>query len=96
MVEYLHDAIKAAAGTDINILAIVKDEFGNEIKENVSLVIYDKESNRHLLHIDGVDAGESMLFQIPAELTKDFKGRHWYCIKHEDEQMCFLQPMYFV
>ena len=97
MVEYLHDAIRATAGTNIIIQARVLDEFGNQVKENVSLVIHDKEDTKmHLIEALGYDAGDALIFEIPAEITKEYKGRYWYCIKHEDEQMCFLQPIYFV
>lgn len=97
MVEYLHDAIRASAGTNIIIQARVLDEFNNEVKENVYFIICDKEDQtKHLIEVEAFDGGEALIFEIPAEITKDFKGRYWYCIKHNNEQMCFLQPIYFV
>ena len=96
MVEYLHDAIRATAGRDINIIARVLDEFGNEVSDNVLLAIYDKDSKEKLMEIAATDGGDSLIFAIAAETTKELKGRYWYSIKHNNEDLCFLQPIYFV
>lgn len=97
MVEYLHDAIKASAGSDIYIQARVLDEFGNEVKENVFFILHDKEDvSKHILEAEASDGGDACIFEIPAEITKEFKGRYWYSIKHGNEQLSFLQPMYFM
>ena len=96
MVEYLYDAIKATAGRDINIIARVLDEFGNEVSENVLLTIYDKDSKEKLMEIAATDGGDSWVFAIAADVTKNFKGRYWYSIRHNNEDLCFLQPIYFV
>ena len=94
MVEYLYDAIRATAGTNIILSAKVTDDLGNPITEDVSLVIHT--SDTHMIMVEGLYTDEYFIFEIPAEITKDLKGKYWYCVKHNDEQLCFNNPIYFV
>lgn len=96
MVEYLYDAIRATAGRDISIVARVLDEFGNEVKGDVIFTLYDKDSRESLIEVAATHGGDSFIFAIAADSTKNLKGRYWYSIKHNDEQLCFLQPIYLV
>lgn len=93
MIEYLLDAIRATAGTDNEVTARILLDDGTPITEGCEFIIHD--GDRHL-SFDGVYEDEIWKFAIPAEATKDFKGRYMYCIKHYDEQLCFQQPLYFV
>lgn len=94
MVEYLYDAIRAAAGTDITIAAEATDEFGNVITDGCALVLH-LDGNK-MIFVSGDYLEGVWNFTIPAETTQDLKGRYWYCVKHYDSQLCFKQPIYFV
>lgn len=94
MVEYLYDAIRATAGVDVTIAAEVTDEIGNVITDGCSFVLHIDDNK--MISITGECVEGIFAFTIPADITKDLKGRHWYCVKHDDEQLCFKQPIYFV
>lgn len=97
MIEYLYDAIRAHAGNDITISAIVADDNGENITEDVSLVLHDKDRDTMLAEFQGTFTEEGeWLFLIPAEYTKGKTGRYWYCIKHNGSALCFKQPVYLV
>lgn len=93
MVEYLYDAIKVSAGSNAVISAKVSTDDGIPITEGCELII-------HLNHSHLAFAGEYVddiwYFNIPASMTEALKGRYEYCFKHNDEQLCFKQPIYFV
>ena len=91
MIEYLNDAIRATAGSNIVITSRITED--DEMIEGVQFV----------LHLDDVEVvvepyieGEVMIFEIPAEITAGRKGRYWYCFRREDEMLCFKQPFYLV
>lgn len=91
MIEYLNDAIRATAGSDIIITSRITED--DEMVEGVQLV----------LHLDDVEVvadayidGEVMLFEIPAEITAGRQGRYWYCFRRGEEMLCFKQPFYLV
>lgn len=95
MIEYLHDAIRATAGEDIEIVAILTDSQGNSISENCSLSLYLREGGP-LFNTNGTFIEEfgTWQFIIPAEETEGLEGRYWYSISHEDESLSFKQPIY--
>ena len=97
MIEYLYDAIRALAGSEIKVHTWATDENENIITEGCSLVLHDKEK-KMMASIPGTfDEEVSMWdFVIPAEMTEGLKGRYWYCIQHEDNALCFMQPIYLV
>lgn len=94
MVEYLYDAIRATAGTDIAIAAEVTDEIGNVITDGCSFVLHIDDNK--MISLPGYCLEGIFMFEIPADITKDLKGRYWYCIKHYNDQLCFKQPIYFI
>lgn len=96
MIEYLYDAIRAHAGNDITISAIVTDDEGKDITENVSLVLHDKDRKTMLAEFQGTFTEGEWLFLIPAEHTKGLNGRYWYCVTHKGSALCFKQPVYLV
>lgn len=97
MVEYLHDAIKAVAGQDIVIHAFITDDEEQVITENCSIMLHDQ-SQKMIADIEGQYLPENLMweFTIPAAITTFRNGRHWYCIQHDNKNMCFLQPIYLV
>ena len=99
MIEYLYDAIKATATTDTTISAEIADAEGNVVTEGCALMLHDREGNMISTYA-GVYVAEINLwfFTIPAEDTKELRGRHMYCICNMNEQrnLCFKQPIYFV
>ena len=94
MIEYIYDAIKATAGTDETIAAKVSTEAGEPITAGVKLMLYINDNS--ILTIEGIYLEDVWVFPLSAEHTRDLKGRCWYCIKHDDEALCFKQPIYFV
>lgn len=92
-IEYLYDAIRATAGSDICICAEAFDEEGERITDNCTLVLNDGVSE--LARAEGVYEDEAWKFHIPAAATKGLNGRYWYCIRHNNNRLCFNQPIYF-
>lgn len=93
MVEYLYDAIKVSAGSNAVISAKVSTDDGIPITEECKLIIHLNHSH---LAFDGECVDDIWYFSIPASMTEALKGRYEYCFKHNDEQLCFKQPIYFV
>lgn len=95
MIEYIHNAIKASAGQPIGVTAKITNEDNTEITDNCSLMIHtDKEM---LLSVEGIYLGSSIWqFEVPAEATKGLKGRYWYCICNDNNNLCFKEPLYLV
>lgn len=93
MIEYLYDAIRATAGTDITIAAEIAEEDGENITENCKLVLFldDKQ-----IEIDGELKADIYNFTIPASYTTGIMGRYWYCFKSNGNMLCFKQPIYLV
>ena len=94
MIEYLFDAIRATAGSDNIIAAKVSDELGNPVTSDVVLRIHLNDGK--MIDVIGDPVNDTLYFSIPASVTEGLKGRHSYCVRHLDEQLCFMQPIYFV
>lgn len=93
MIEYLHNAIRATAGEDAKILALIAGFDGVAIDSGCHFMIYDDDDNLVAM-ADGVVNEENLWeFHVP---TAELKGSYWYCICHEHERLCFKQPIYFV
>ncbi len=92
MIEYLYDAIRATAGADVDIITRITED--GESVDGVCLVLHV--DDEHMIIVEGVQSGDAYSFKLPAEATKDLKGRYMYCFKREDEMLCFKQPIYFV
>lgn len=96
MIEYIYDAIRAVAGQPISISAVITDATGAAIEEKCAFMLHDADG-RMIAHADGEYLGEGQWqFNLPASMTSGLKGRHWYCIQHEDNNLCFMQPIYLV
>lgn len=99
MIEYLYDCIKATANTDTIISAEITDEAEAPITEGCALMLHDKEDNMIGTYA-GIYVEELNLwfFTIPADDTKELRGRHMYCICNvaDNRNLCFKQPIYFV
>lgn len=94
MIEYLHNAIRATAGDDLTIAAIIASN-DVPITEGCHIMLFDK--NSVLLEtLDGSYIPETGIwyFTIPGELTKGKHGRHWYRICSPVESLCFKEPLY--
>lgn len=94
MIEYLYDVIRVSAGGDATITAEATDGAGNPISDGCYFILY-LEDNK-IISFSGDCVNGIWNFTIPADITKDLKGRYWYCIKHNDNDLCFKQPIYFV
>ena len=96
MIEYLFDAIRALAGNDTPVTAVITDAAGVDVTEGCSLMLHDTDRETMIAEIDGTyDEGE-WVFTIPASITKELNGRYWYCIRQDGNSLCFKQPIYFV
>ena len=93
MIEYLHNAIRATTGEDISVKAKIVGFDGVAIESNCHFMIFDMDDN--LIAMGNGVCGEDNLwtFNVP---TADLKGTYTYCICHENERLCFKQPIYFV
>lgn len=96
MIEYLYDAIRAHAGNDITIAAVVTDDEGNNITEDCALVLHDKDRETMIAKFEGTYSEGEWLFLIPADITKGLDGRYWYCVMRKGNALCFKQPIYLV
>jgi hypothetical protein len=93
MIEYLYDAIRATAGTDIIIAAEVTEDNGDIVTEGCNLVLHIDEEMKEF---SGVCKNGLWEFTIPAAATSGLSGRYWYCVKRNNIMICFKQPIYLV
>lgn len=93
MIEYIYDAIKAVAGQDTTITAIVKDDEGNCIEANCMFMLHDPDG-QPIFSCRGTLEEDIWYFNMPASATEGRKGRHWYCIGADGSNLCFLKPFY--
>lgn len=98
MVEYLYNAIKTTSGSIATITAIITEDNGNFITSGCKFVLHDKDGEKMIKELEGTydENTNEWTFIISAEITKELKGRFWYCIKHSGTNICFKQPIYFV
>jgi hypothetical protein len=92
MIEYIYDAIRATAGQEICICALITDDEGNAVSEGCGLMLHDDDGM--IVKVEGVFNGEDWSFVIPAEATQGLKGRYWYCICRANSNLCFKTPIY--
>lgn len=95
MIEYLFNAIRARAGEDIVITAKLTNEDGETITEP-SILTLSTEDKKIISQVNGELLEDTWYFTIPANDTKELNGRYWYCIKANNESLCFRQPIYLV
>ncbi len=93
MIEYLYDCVKAVAGEDINICAQITDADGKDITSGCSLLFIDKDF-KTIAEYAGTYADGEWTFTIPAAVTQNMDGRHWYRIKYKDDSLSFTRPLY--
>lgn len=97
MIEYLYDAIRASAGHDIEIGAMITDANQELITTGCSLVLHNPDhSELYTASGEFQDFNSMWQFKIPADITKGLRGRYWYCIRHNHDDLCFKQPIYLV
>ena len=96
MIEYLYDAIRAVAGQDIQINALITDDKENLITEGCCVMLHGEDTN--ICSVDGefIPEVNEWGFTIPGEMTQGLKGRYFYCIQHDGCNLCFKQPIYLV
>lgn len=91
MVEYLYDCIRANAGENNVIVANITED-GIDIDTGISMFIAndDKEIIIDVVgeYMDGV-----WYFNIPAT---DLRGRYWYVIERNKNDVSFYEPIYFI
>lgn len=102
MVEYLYNAIRAFAGSDITIEMEITDAEDKDITEGCKLNFRDEDKNLIKVY-EGVytapaaDAQNGIwTFTIPKEDTEGLSGRYWYFVMCYESALCFKQPLYLV
>lgn len=96
MIEYLYNAIRATAGTPIVITAIITDDAEIPIEEGCSLELHN---DKELLEtVAGSLNQETTLweFTLEPQVTAHLCGRFWYRIRHNEEILCFKEPIYLM
>jgi oligoribonuclease (3'-5' exoribonuclease) len=95
MIEYLYDAIRAVAGQEINVAAVITDDAGAVITEGCKFALHIGDE---MFAFDGIyiPATQNWQFTIPAEITKGLSGRYYYCIQKDGSNLCFKTPFYLV
>ena len=98
MIEYLYNGIRAHAGNDLVISAIVTNEAGEEVTSGVLLVLHDKDRKTMLYAVEGTYSEETkeIAFVIPKDITEGKNGRYWYCFTQDGNALCFKEPIYLV
>ena len=95
MIEYLYDCIRATAGQDVAVTAIIEDASGAPITDRCHIMLLDKNHNL-IVMTDGTYLEDGQWqFTIPAKDTQGKYGRYWYKICTPDASLCFAQPLYF-
>lgn len=96
MIEYLYNCIRATAGQDVAISAIIEDASGAPVTEHCHIMLFDKDQ-KLLATFDGNYIEDGLwAFTIPAQDTEGKSGRYWYKICTDVESLCFVQPIYFI
>lgn len=96
MIEYLYNAIRATAGSEIVVGAEITNDEGHYITEGCHFMLFDKDKEL-IATIDGTYLEEgNWEFTIPAETTEGLNGRYWYCMCYHNDHLCFKQPIYLV
>jgi hypothetical protein len=95
MIEYLYDAIRAVAGQDFEVNAVVSNADGSLVSEGCVLVIHDGD---RMIKAPGTYNAESGMwsFIVPSSSTVGMNGRYMYCIMRNNTNLCFKQPIYLV
>ena len=93
--EIIYDAIRATAGQDIGITAIITDEYDMPVESGCGMMLYNNHGEK-ITTIEGVYLGDGLWqFKLPASLTTGLHGRHFYCICQDEARLCFQTPIYF-
>ena len=97
MIEYLFNTIRATANEDIVITAKISTPTGEPVTSGTHIGIYN-DADERLIKVDGFNVDDVWEYTIPAEDTKNLKGKYWYCICCNDthKSYCFKQPIYFI
>jgi hypothetical protein len=94
MIEYLHTTIRATAGKDEVISARLTDTKGAFLTSGCNLMLFD--GDEMFATVPGSFADGNWFFVLPGEITAEHKGKCWYCICHQESNLCFKEPIYFV
>lgn len=95
MIEYLYNAVRATAGEEINISAIITDNSGASVTENCGITFYGDEKTTAISGIYYEDL-KQWAFIIPADITEGLNGRYFYTIWQGGKDLCFKQPLYLM
>lgn len=97
MIEYISNAIRATAGSYIEIAARIADDYGAPVTTNVHFMLFDEAAN-HIVTVDGNynSVDDIWSFGLDGSITDGLVGRYWYCICAEAEPLCFKLPFYLV
>ena len=95
MIEFLHNAIRATAGTPIGITALITDDADEPIEAGCSLWLHN--DNDMIAEAEPIYLGDGVwTFQLTPQQTEGLCGRFWYCIRHTNDMLCFKEPIYLI
>jgi hypothetical protein len=95
MIEYLHNCIRATAGRDEIVSARLTDDKGAYLTSGCNLMLFETDG-KMIATIPGSYADGNWFFLLPGDLTAEHKGKRMYCICHQNTNLCFKQPIYFI
>ena len=97
MVDYLYDVIKAVAGEELQIAAVITDENGADVSEGCVLVLAFGQHAEPHAQFDGTftasNKGGFWSFVVPAAATKG-ERKLWYKVMKDGESLSFYRPLY--
>ena len=95
MIEYLYDTIRAVAGQEFEVNALITNPDGSLVQEGCCFMLHDGE---RMIETPGSFMVENGMwsFIVPASATAGMNGRYEYCIMHNGKNLCFKQPIYLV
>ena len=96
MIEYIDNAIRATAGSNLTLAAMVSDDEGNPVTSGVHFMLFDKDRTECIAVVDGNYYADEDIweFLIEKDITTGKCGRYWYCVCVDSEPLCFKQPFY--
>jgi hypothetical protein len=93
MIEYIYNMIRASSGEDVEICAIIEDDSGEPVTDGCGLRLYSNDMKTTIYRAEGIYGNGVWTFVLPGEITKNLRGRHWYCFCQGDRTLCFKQPL---
>lgn len=97
MVTYLYDMCVCSSDSEVVIAAEITDATGSRITEGCALKLYDAYGNYIYTAYGDYELTGEWNFVIPYTVTGSLTaGKYLYCIEHEESEIQFRMPIYFI